>query len=938
LYFLEQLYPNNPVYNSSEIYTFKGNLHIENLQESLQMVFAANDILRCSYHLINGKAIQKIEDIVQLDIANFDLMSLSSMDKESRQEEILTLDSLKYFDLSKAPLMRASILKLSTSETILFITMHHIITDEWSMGIFREQLSKYYHELNSSQPLNVENKFKIQFTDYAYWQQGEKVDDVQVNYWMKKLSGEIPILELPTDYPAPIQPSFKGASNTQIFSGELSKKVLALSKETKTTPYVLLLSVFYLLLFRYSRQKDIVIGSPISTRNVKVLEDIIGFFDETIVLRTELSPSFSFIELVKKVRKTALDAFSNKDVPFDLLVKELKPERSLGNNPFFRVMFIYQDAPASPSFGSDIDLVYTLFNKGVSKFDLSLYISNDDGALSSEFEYSTDLFHESTIVRFQEHFRLLLEGITANPEITLSEIPMLTQEERGFFHSQENPNNKQFERFTAIHEIFKEVVNENVNKQALVFGNESMTYERLDAESNLIANRILSHSEGRNEIVGLCTERSLEMIIGLLGILKAGCAYLPIDPDYPKKRIEYMLRDSKVHVILTQKPLTPIFDQFKGTVLLFHTILEDKKIPIAGKLPVPKKDAIAYVIYTSGSTGKPKGVPITHGNIINSTLGRLTYYPENPKAFLLMSSIAFDSSKAGIFWTLCTGGTLVISEKRMEQDIDKIGDVIMSNSVSHILMLPSLYKMILEYSTFSKLQSLTAVIVAGETCSSSLLELHFKKLPKVSLYNEYGPTEATVWCTAHKINKEDVTGVVPIGKPVANAEIYILNESLKLVPHGAIGEIYVGGPGLSGSYFNRPDLTKRMYVNHPFDKNNNQKLYKTGDLGRYRKDGNIEFLGRADQQVKLRGHRIELGEIEKIFEENPMVDKVVIMMEEPSVEMAFDLSRSPEADEIVTYFNSYLNNQQAEQLLESVESLKEGERDYLLGQMQLSKN
>ncbi len=933
LYFLEQLYPKNPVYNSSEIYTFQGKLQVENLRESLQMIFAANHILRCSYHFVNGKAIQKFDDNLQLAITSFDLSDLAATDKKERQEELLTLDSLQYFNLDKAPLMRASILKLSTTETVLLITMHHIITDKWSMGIFSEQLANYYNELNSGHPI-IKNESKIQYTDYAYWEQKKKVDEIQLNYWKQKLSGEIPTLELPTDHPAPMQSSFKGASHIQNYSERLSKRLLDLSKKLETTPYVLLLSVYYLLLFRYSGQKDILIGSPISTRNSKVLEDIIGFFDETIVLRTGLSPSMNFMKLVEKVRETTLEAFSNKDVPFDVLVKELKPERSLGTNPFFRVMFIYHDAPPSPSFGRDIDLSYTFFNKGISKFDLTLYISNEDGLLSSEFEYSTDLFKEPTIIRFQEHYRLLLEGITTNPDRSISEIPMLSQKEKAFFLTHQNLENGPFEHFTAIHQIIEEAAQENPDRQALVFGNESMTYKRLILESDIVAQRILSYSKGENEIVGLCTERSLEMITCLLGILKAGCAYLPLDPDYPSKRIEFMLMDSKVQVILTQKTLTPLFDRFKGAVLMFDDVVKDKNIHTARKLPVQLKDAIAYVIYTSGSTGKPKGVPITHNNIINSTQGRLTYYPENPSAFLLLSSIAFDSSKAGIFWTLCTGGTLVISEKWIEQDIDKIGDVILANSVSHTLMLPSLYKMILEYSNLSKLPSLTTVIVAGEACSSSLCDLHFKKLEKVSLYNEYGPTEATVWCTAYQISKENIGSVVPIGKPVANAEIYILSESLKLVPLGAIGGIYVGGAGLSGNYFNRPDLTGVAYINHPFEQGSQKKLYKTGDLGRYLKDGNIEFLGRADQQVKIRGHRIELNEIENILGENPMIDKVVVMMEESEREIIFDLSKTPDTEEIITHFESYLNSQQAEQLLESVESLKEEERDYLLRQMQ----
>ncbi len=429
-------------------------------------------------------------------------------------------------------------------------------------------------------------------------------------------------------------------------------------------------------------------------------------------------------------------------------------------------------------------------------------------------------------------------------------------------------------------------------------------------------------------------DRSVEMIVGLVAILKAGCAYLPIDPEYPSQRIAFMLEDSRVPLVLTQKEQLSNFEDFKGIKLLLEN--EDESVENFKGFPEVDKADLAYVIYTSGSTGKPKGVPITHGNIINSTEGRLTFYPENPTAFLLMSSVAFDSSKAGIFWTLCTGGTLVISEKRLEQDIDKLSEVIERNSVSHTLMLPSLYKMLLEYADLSKIQSLTTVMVAGEACPISLCELHFKKLPNVSLYNEYGPTEATVWCIAHQIRKENLGDVVPIGKSVAGAEVYLLNENHDLVPIGAIGEIYIGGPGLAGSYLNRPELTDLAYINHPFEQGDEKKLYKTGDLGRYFKDGSIEFLGRADQQVKIRGFRIELDEIKKVVTQHSMIESAVVIIKAPSeaIDVDVDVAKLTDSNEITSYIDKFLSDKEAEELIDYVQSLKEEEKTYWLGQIQ----
>lgn len=931
LFFLEQLYPKNPVYNTSEIYTFEGDLDLENLEKSLQAVFKTNDILRCSFHLHNGKPIQKVEKNATLNIEKFDLGNLSQEEKERRKEEIIIADSLSHFELENAPLMRATIIKLDARKHILFVTMHHIVMDKWSLGIFKEELAEFYKN-PPSESKNVEIEPKMQFTDYAYWEQKRDIDAYQLKYWREKLSGDIPFLDLPTDRTLPNQPSFKGGSHVQYFSKELSNKVLELSNRIETTPYVLLLSAYYLLLYKYTGQRDILIGSPISVRNSKVLENVFGFFDETIVLRTGLSPSMSFVEFVAKVKKTTFEAFNNMDVSFDVLVKELKPERSLSSNPFFRTMFIYHAVPPTPSFGEGIEVTHTFYNKEIAKFDLTQYIANEDGILFSEFEYAKDLFDEDTIARFQQHYRILLEGIIADPDMAISKIQMLTQKEREFFLPEKTEADGPYHGYSSIHQIIEDIGSKQPNSIALSFSNSSKTYGELMKESDQLAKRILNYSQGNNEIVGLCVDRSVEMIVGLLAILKSGCAYLPIDPEYPSQRIAFMLEDSRVPLVLTQKEQLSNFEGFKGIKLLLEN--EAESIENFKGFPEVGKTDLAYVIYTSGSTGKPKGVPITHGNIINSTEGRLTFYPENPTAFLLMSSIAFDSSKAGVFWTLCTGGTLVISEKRLEQDIDKLSEVIERNSVSHTLMLPTLYKMLLEYSDLSKIQSLTTVMVAGEACPVSLCEFHFKKLPKVSLYNEYGPTEATVWCIAHQIKKDNLGDVVPIGKSVAGAEVYLLNESHDLVPLGAIGEIYIGGPGLAGSYLNRPELTDHAYINHPFEQGGEKKLYKTGDLGRYGKDGSIEFLGRADQQVKIRGFRIELDEIEKVVTQHSMAESAVVMIKESSETIDIDVAKLTDSNEISSYLERFLGDKEAEELIDYVQSLKEEEKTYWLEQIQ----
>ncbi|MCW5515230.1 non-ribosomal peptide synthetase [Muriicola sp. Z0-33] len=933
LWFLQQLYPRNPVYNYSDLYTFKGDLQPEILKLSLHKIFANNRVLRAFFVLENGMLVQKTSPVSSLKIKEFDLSQLTESERDEQKQKILAEDAGSGFDLDKAPLMRVSLIKVAASEWDLLVTIHHIITDKWSMGLFREQMAKHYKNLISDVPLAVEAP-PIQFSDFAYWQQSQEVDPEQLQYWKEKLSGELPTLNLPTDYAFTGSTAFKGEPLRQPFSKSQSERILNLSKELGTTPYVLLMSVYHLMLHKYSGQKDILLGAPIALRKGKILENLIGFFDETIVLRTIFSHEDTFLDLVKKVNQTVLEAFSNRDVPFDLLVKELKPERIPGKTPFFRGMFMYHDIPETPSFGPGVEMTYVLLNSGVSKFDLTMFISNENDLLSSSFEYSKELFEEETILRFHENYRTLLEHILDNPNEKICNISMLNERELAILMPGKVVNEGPFSNYNGIHEIITEIGNQYPDNAAVTFNDQSISYRQLLQRSDIIAKNIISQTEGRNEIVGLCTERSIEMIVGILAILKAGCAYLPIDPEYPEERINYMLADSKVPLVFTQDKLAALFNTYEGAVHLIDGQV-DSEVNDPVSLPVASGDDLAYVIYTSGSSGQPKGVPISHKNIILSTEGRLTFYPNHPKAFLLLSSISFDSSKAGIFWSLCTGGNLVIAEKRLEQDITKLEEVIYRNSVTHTLMLPSLYKTILDHSDISKLGSLNTVAVAGEACGISTVVAHFKKLPGVALYNEYGPTEATVWCIAHQITEDQNRNTpIPIGKAVGHAEIYILNEELQLVPVGAVGEIYIGGALLTSGYLNNSERTAKSFINHPFDKDASKKLYKTGDLGRYNTYGQIEFLGRADQQIKIRGFRVELGEIEKTVEGNADVDKVVVLLEESAREEVGEHISELDTDSIVEYLENFNDQTQIEELIASIQALTDDEKKYLLKQLQ----
>ncbi len=928
LWFLQQLHPENAFYNLSKFYEFEGKLDATRLKEAILAIFNKHKILRAYTKLENGIPTLKISENCVLKINELDFRKKNIEEAEYLSKQLMDEQALTKFDLTTAPLIKVSLIKKNATKHILFLTLHHIIADQWSMDVIIEELAFNY--INSSQTTNtIPHSNELDFIDYAFWQNTKNNYDELIKYWQKKLSG-IQNLNLPLDYERPLVPSFKGKRITHEFSREISTKTLELSKQLQVTPFILNLSLFYILLYNYSRQDDITIGIPFSNRSDKRLEKSIGLFIETLVLRTNVIPTNSVKDFIKMIQKMYLNTVPYKDLPFDTLVKELSIERSLSSNPIFQVMFVYSSTKSSYSFGEDLELIINDdYNIDVSKFDLTLFITEREGILSSIFEYSTDLFDESTINRFQEYFKSLLENIVENSKLSIGDIPKLTEHENKLFFKPQKEFQPEFNSYKSIHKIIEGITASHPNKQAVTFNNTSLTYNELNTRANTLAQNILNLNLQHNAVVGLCIDRSLDMIVGMLGILKAGGCYLPLDPDYPKERIDFILNDSNTQLVITQSQNTHFFQDIGCSYINIEDSQSNSKKTI--EFPEITKEDLAYIIYTSGSTGKPKGVPISHGNIISSTASRLEFYDTNPEAFLLMSSISFDSSKVGILWTLCTGGNLVIAEKRIEQDIDKISTLIKEESITHTLMLPSLYNLILDYVEAPKLKSLNTVMVAGEACNMPMCKKHFNIFPEVNLYNEYGPTEASVWCIAHKITPNNFyLKNVPIGKPIANSEVYILDDNMKQVPIGVTGEIHVGGSGLSKGYINREDLTNKAFINSPFKQH--KKLYKTGDLGKFKNDGTIQFLGRKDQQIKIRGFRIELSEIENSIKKysNSINETIVVVDGNDEVNIP---NFNDVEDETYATLLKNLEKTEIEDLFNSIENLSSEEKAYILNQI-----
>lgn len=877
LWFLQQLHPHNPFYNYADIYKFSGALNIEALFKSFQLIAKKHAILRTTFIVEEKDPIQKIKEEAQIETQHISLTDALLETRETTAHQLAIEAARKPFDLENGPLTRITLLQLEDEKYWLILSMHHIITDKWSMRILRDELASIYTKLIHNQSPNLQT-LQIQYADFSYWQNQQTIDDNALNYWKQKLSGDLPLLNLPTDKTRPTVPTYKGAYYEKRLNPIVSAQLKRLAKEANTTLFVLLLSAYKVLLYRYTNQEDLLVGTPVTNRDQTAFEELIGFFNDTVVLRSNLSSNLTFMELLEQVKKTTLEAFSNKNVPFETLVKELKPQRQMSVSPIFQTMFLFHNVPTTPSLGEGIHVEHTPFDFGVSKFDLTLYFSEDQEQLTATFEYATDLFEAATIERMQLHFETLIQRIIKNPAQAISTVSILPASERQLTISEWNNTEKLTSEAQTIHQLFEEQVEQNPQRTAVVFKDQSLNYKELNDRATALAYQLVESGLKPGTIVGLYTERSLEMAIGILGILKAGGAYLPLDPHYPLERIKFMIEDAELSMVLVQEASTGAIEF--SAVQTINISDNSRTISNQIALPVISEKSTAYVIYTSGSTGKPKGVVVSHANLIHSTSTRFHYYPNTPNVFLLLSSFSFDSSIVGIFWTLCSGGTLVLPKRRIEQDLVELSDLIEKNQVTHTLLLPSLYALLLQNSALQKLKSLDTVIVAGEACPSTLCNLHFASFLQkdVRLYNEYGPTEASVWCTVHQLLPEDAQAAISIGRPIHNTQIYILDQLLQPVPIGVAGELYIGGAGITQGYLNRPELTSARFVPNPFSNKPKGRLYRTGDLASYRTDGCIDFLGRVDHQVKIRGYRIELEEIRAVLSQQEEVQEAIVLI------------------------------------------------------------
>ncbi|MGD1702703.1 amino acid adenylation domain-containing protein [Dapis sp. BLCC M229] len=888
LWFLWQLAPDSGGYNISFAARIRSLVDFKVWHQVFQELRERHPILCSTFPNLNQEPIQQVDQNQELDLLE---INASSWSEEELQEKLLE-SHYHPFTLDKEAVMRVRWFTRSEEEHILLLTIHHIAWDGWSMELSVAELSKLYQAKISGEKLSL-STLKYSYKDYVYWQR-EMLDSAKGEklwkYWQQKLVGELPELDLPTDRQRPPIQTYNGASYSFSLPEQLSQELRELASIEGVTLYMILLATFQVLLYRYTGQEDILVGSPTLGRGKPEFASIVGYFVNPIVLRANLSGNQTFKEFLDQVRQTVLEAIAHQDYPLALLVEKLQPIRDPSRSPIFQVMFTLIKLQAEAEGlnlslgatqskldwrGLKLETLAMPSQEGV--FDLSLEIVEKSSHLVVFFKYNTDLFERETIVRIGDHFQTLLEGIVTNPEQSVEQIPIITATERKQLVIDWNNTFTEYPTDKCIHELFEEQVKCNPQAVAVVFEDQQLTYQQLNCRANQLAHYLQTKGVKPEVLVGICMERSLEMMVGLLGILKAGGAYVPLDPNYPSERLAYMLSDAAVSLLVTQDSLVERLPKHQTHVVCLDSDWEAISAHTQENSVIEvKPDNLAYVIYTSGSTGKPKGVAIEHHSpLALCHWAKEVFTIKQEDGVLASTSICFDLSVFEIFVTLSCGGKVILAKNALDlPNVNKSEEVTLINTV------PSA---ITELLRIKGLPSNVRIInLAGETFSNRLVQELYKQESIQAVYNLYGPSEDTTYSTFSLLKKGSTTEPT-IGCPIANTQIYILDHYQQPLPIGIPGELYIGGAGLARGYLNRPELTAEKFIPNPFDNkipSQKSKLYKTGDLACYLPDGNLRFLGRIDHQVKIRGFRIELGEIEVILGSHPQVQKVVVMARE----------------------------------------------------------
>ena len=880
VWFLGQLFPGNVAYNTPIALRFSGRIDPDALEWSWNELLRRHDLLRTVFEARDGDPVQFANPFRPVRLRRMDLGHLPESERMEAAREEAVREAQQPFDLAIGPPWRAKLLCCSEGEHVLVVIVHHIICDGWSVGILVGELIAGYEAFlrGGSTPLP---ELPIQYADYAIWQREQLAGpgfQRHVELWRQRLEGITGAILVPLDKPRPAETTFRGARIFTQLSPQLVESLRRMAHTEGATLFMALLTAFKVLLSRYSGQSDIIVGSPIANRERREFEALIGFFANTMALRTDLSGDPAFVELLARVREVTLLAYDSQEVPFEKLVEELKPERQLNRNPFFDISFSLQNLPTPAVNVPDLGIDLLRLDNKTSKFDLSVAMVETSRGLLTTVEYSTDLFDSSTAVRLLSNYRTLLEGIIADPRQTISRLPLLTENERNQILVEWNATGVEYPRDRCIHELFASQARRDPQAIAAVFGEQKISYGELERRSGELAGHLRALEVSSEARVAICMEPSVEMIVGLLAILKAGAAYVPIDPEYPEERIAFILAESEAEVVLTHKGFAA---QFAGKGIKSVWLdggwedierIEDVEPPL---WPAGKPDDVAYVMFTSGSTGKPKGVRVPH-RAVNRLVVNCDYLRLGPEDVVAqVSNCCFDAATFEIWGALLNGSRLAGIERERVLSAESFSAELARHQVTTVVVTTALFNE-LAHERADIFCTVHNVLFGGEQCDAgAVAKVIESRGPPQRLLNVYGPTETTTFATWYEIKAgQNFERRIPIGRPIANTEVYILDGHCNPVPVGVAGEIYIGGDGVAKGYLNRVDLTTERFIASPFV--SGQRLYRTGDQGRFLPDGNIEFLGRLDHQVKVRGFRIELGEVEAALTVHPAVRQAVV--------------------------------------------------------------
>lgn len=882
LWLLDRLLPGGSVYNAGLSVQLAGSLDVEALRAALNEVVRRHDVLRARFALVEGSPVELIAAELTVSLIMEDLGDLPDGNRQEEARRRMREEMRAPFDLERGPLVRARLLRLDAQAHWLSLTLHHIVTDGWSSRVLARELSVLYRAYRRHEPSPLP-ELPVQYADYAVWQrewlQGAKLD-AEVNFWKHALA-QLPELELPTDHRRPPVTSYRGASVAFVIGDELTSALKELGRREEATLFMTLLAAFHVLLYRYCGQEDIAVGVPIAGRLRPELEGLIGFFVNTLVLRGDLSGEQKYREYLGHVRERALDAYVHQELPFEKLVEELAPKRDLSRNPLVQVTLNMINLPDMELRLEGLTVEPAPESSASVKFDLTLRVKEVSGRLHSAFEYSTDLFDRTTIVRLVGHWRVLLEGIVADPARTISRLPLLTEAERHQALSGWNADTVDHSRNLCIHTLFEAQAARTPDAVATIFMAQHLTYRELDARANRVAHRLRALGVGPDARVAVAMERSSELVVALLGILKAGGAYVPLDPSHPAERLAFMLEDTSATVLLTQHRWLPRLWGATGQILCL-----DRDWPAIAEEPESRPQCaagasnLAYVIYTSGSTGQPKGVMVEHRGVCSHLQGFVQVYGLSPDDRVLLSApIGFDLSLWQMLLPLIAGAAIVLPEPEAHRSGDRLVTLIRRERVTLLRMVPGMLSAIVNAPGFGECASLRLVISAGEVLDGELAR-RFHASSNAMLCNAYGPTETTFFTTLWTCRRDDTWSRIPIGRPFANARVYLLDAQGEPVPIGTHAEIFIGGVGVARGYLNSAEANAERFIADPFAGTPQARMYRTGDIARHRPDGTLEFLGRRDHQVKLRGVRIELGEIEAVLARQGGVREAVAALRE----------------------------------------------------------